>query len=121
METNKSMMTMKLVKFWDFGARSYYRDGHFTTEGIETYWKSIDSAIEFWQRNLAPGGSTYLKRKPENKIWNNPKNLKNPDFVPSFFKRNQFQVDRFHWKQKNCFGEQIRRLLPPPTYRDAQF
>ena len=56
-------MLLFLKKVWDFNDTYSIRHGHFMAEGYLKYWKLTDSAIEFWNRHLAPGAA---KKKQHN-------------------------------------------------------
>ena len=51
MQKSHTMLTMK--KIWDYQDGSLYYHDRFITEGFETFWKSIDSALNFWYTHLA--------------------------------------------------------------------
>ena len=101
-QPNHSMMRLK--KVWDFKDTSLIRDGKFTPQGFNNFWMSLDSAIEFWCRNLAPGEKNFKGDATQSQ----PQHLKHPTFMPFNQGRPLGQParkltgnDRFHWKNRN--------------------
>ena len=122
---------MRLKKYWDFNDRSLIVNGkNISQTGWETYWMSIDSAVQFWERHLAPKslGFSHLLNgdKHDHMIEvfqshnvsksgfyqgrtsdsSRPKNSHHGDY----FGRN----DKFHWRRTNNW-QQRRQLLKPPA------
>ena len=52
--THHGHTMMRLKKYSDFNNRSLFQAGAYTNHGWETFWSSIDSAIQFWDRHLSP-------------------------------------------------------------------
>ena len=48
-KTKDNMSCLKMIKFWNFDdSRAYLRDAaRFTSEGLNRYWESVDSAIRY--------------------------------------------------------------------------
>ena len=45
---------LKLVRVWDDKEYHLCNDGFYTDKGIKRYCEAIDSAIQFWDKHLAP-------------------------------------------------------------------
>ena len=85
--TKRNMLVLKLVKIWeheDCGAflHEAYR---FTSDGLDKYWASVDSAIRYWDVILSP------------KILDRKKNGQKNTFRP------RYQGDKFHWRRNRRF------------------
>ena len=50
-----------LKKVWDLENGMLISNNRFTAEGHLTFWKSADSAIQFWDRHLSPKGKAAPK------------------------------------------------------------
>ena len=50
LNTRKRHTMMRMKKYWDFKDRSLIVNGkNISQSGWETYWMSIDSAVQFWE------------------------------------------------------------------------
>ena len=94
------MLTLK--KVWDFGNGALFYQDHFTADGFETYWKSVDSAIQFWDRHLWLKGKVEHSREAE-KI----------DRLTFFMPRRR--TDNYHWSSRNFRGH---KLPTPPRFNN---
>ena len=50
-------------KFWSFHDSSLISEGRVTKAGYRTFWKSFDSAIEFWCKHLAPKKEQFMSQQ----------------------------------------------------------
>ena len=106
-----NMRVIKMKEIWDFENASLVCKGRFTSEGFDTYWKSIDSAVRF---NVMKH-EQFLRRKHEKKERGMQETSPpsrhdrrdHRDRMSDFFKRNR--QDRFHWH-----NNQQGRKLPTP-------
>ena len=53
---HKDMSCLKMVKIWDSDDSNafVYNSNRFTSEGLDKYWLSIDSAIRHWNVAIYP-------------------------------------------------------------------
>ena len=105
LDVPKSHIMMRLIKVWEFSDQNAFRNGHMTELGFNKFWKSVDSAIQFWDRHLAP---------QSNKTFNTGLN----QTEPSFTMKKSFSNDKFHWNkdQHRPRGHYNRQLPPPARY-----
>ena len=68
----KSHMMLTLKKIWDYENGSLHFHNKFTSIGFETFWQSADSAIQFWDRHLAPRKERSQISSGKNKVFKYP-------------------------------------------------
>ena len=125
-----TMMCMK--KYWDFNDLSLFNGNSYSNNGWETFWLSIDSAIQSWDRHLAPKslGFTHLENPKQSEdpmksfiSRNASSNYQGKGLSKSTFishqggthKGNKNTNRYFWWKQKNNQQNQdLRMKLPKP-------
>ena len=123
---NHTMMRMK--KYWDYNDLALVKGKGFSSYGWDTFWMSIDSAVQFWDRHLAPKslGFTHLDGQkvtedPMEKFFNKETNnlyygkgfgrMNNINHQGGFQKKKN---NKFHWNKHQ--QEDLRMKLPkPPT------
>ena len=86
---------LKLLKIWEYDNSSLFREGHFTPEGFCKYWLSVDSAVEFWHKHLAPTSRASQQQQMQTYQQHNKK-LKSKGFV----------VDRNHHRDQGGYQQQ---------------
>ena len=90
---------LKLKKVWEYQDQTLMRDGRYTNEGFKKFWLSLDSAVEFWTKHLAPGGSR--KAATFHPDIHRKEDFRNQAVSTSYQQqRPQHGYDRFHWKNK---------------------
>ena len=101
-----NMRVIKMKEIWDFKNSSLVCKGHFTSEGFDTYWKSVEFAVRF---NVMKH-EQFLHHKQDKK--ERGTQVASPqahgdhrdhrDKMSDFFKRNR--QDRFHWHNNSSHG-----------------
>ena len=91
--TKRNMTLLKMVKFWEHEDKAaFLKEAYrFTSDGLDKYWLSIDSAIRYWDQIIAP--KIDDRRKPFS------------GKVQFDNNRNNFRQDKFHWRNRRHFGK----------------
>ena len=71
------MKTLKMKKFWEYNDLQLVINRNYMAQGLNMYWKSIDSAFRHWD--------TFVFGKPtgKGKLVNQPATHRNPNFKPA--------------------------------------
>ena len=99
-KTYDNIRIMKLKEFWHYTDDHLVQNNRCTVTGFDTYWKSLDSAVEFnikKRQAFLAKDSQGLKRQ----------RAYQPDEIATFFKR--YKYDKFHWRKDMSYGEDRRQ------------
>ena len=119
LEIQQHQMMLKIVICWEYDNSSLYRNGFFTADGFHKYWQSIDSAIEFWARNLAPAaqkGKSKQGKKLKSEVHclgtDNSFQSNQGNIILHIY--NSYRKDRFHWRKP--LSNHKKLPTPPREY-----
>ena len=90
-QVKTNMSSLKMLKHWDHDdGGAFLKDrNRFTSDGLDRYWDSIDSAIRYWDKNVLPR-MQERKRKQHKLACNANYRNRNPQFIQ----------DKFHWNRQ---------------------
>ena len=109
-------ISLQLKKIWEFKDSALFAN-YFTNIGFKNYWRSVDSAIQFWIKQLAPKiEHNYLQAGEERRKLSSavvvPDKQQQPEAYftmaykqdrPRIFDQQQrsFRSDTYHWHRSN--------------------
>ena len=122
-EDFNGQIMLRMKKIWDPQDTRLTHNGTLMEVGFKTYWASINSAIQFWDRHLAPKSTSF------NHFTSSGTKLVE-DKLPTFFKHqggtkrpwnnyhgNVQGYNQFHWKRPKTV-QNVQRRLPKVSQRN---
>ena len=71
-------MMLKLLKVWNYEDTSLAKANRYTLPSYKAFWKSLDSATEFWMKNLAPRNASAESTLEQQQGTNEPRRFNRP-------------------------------------------
>ena len=111
-----NMCALQLKKIWEESDGSLYlpEQRRFTDQGLHDYWKSVDSAICFWDKTLCNIMSKRQKKNPSHATAYHQKTNSRPD-AKYAIDNHHLTYSKYVWHRKTSeMGGSQKLPIPPP-------